>query len=595
MTQPERDSLRAAQAPGRWLPSVLGRLLGSLRVVRAVARNANLRRVELAFAGFNTAEWATWIAILVFAYEQGGPTATAVIAVIQLAPAAVFAPLVAVIGDRYRRERVLSLGYLSQALILGMTAAALLVRAPLALVYALAALAATSITMTRPVQAALLPSLARTPEELTAANVLAGWIESLSMLIGPAATALLLGVTVPGAVFAVMAAVVGCSALLAARVQASTTTAVERQGPATTPFRNTLEGFRTLTRQRRPRVLTVLLAAQFMVIGALDVLFVVLAFELLQTGSPGAGVLNAAFGAGGILGIAATVLLVGRPRLAPALVAGAVAWGLALLAIGLEPGRLTTPMLLMVAGAGRSLLDVAGRTLLQRVVPNQVLSRVFGMLEGLSMAALGLGSVLAPALVAAVGTRIAVVLIGLLLPALSLAVWRRLAEADATTVVPAAELALLRSLPMFAPLPAQVIERLAANLVALEVPAGTVIIQQGDPGDRFYVVAEGEVLASIDDTPVRRLGPGAHFGEIALLRNVPRTATVTAHSKARLHALNREDFLGAVTGNASSAALAEAVVRDRLSESGTARRDRQGVPEDTSRTGEDRQGKQGER
>ena len=572
----------AAQLPERRLQSALARLLGSLGVVRAVLRNANLRRVELAFVGFNTAEWGTWIAILVFAYEQGGPTATAVIAVIQLAPAAVFAPLVAVVGDRYRRERVLSLGYLSQALILGMTAAALLVRAPLAVIYALAALAATSITVTRPVQAALLPSLARTPEELTAANVIGGWIESLSMLIGPAAAALLLGVTSPGAVFAVMAAVVGCSALLAARVQASTTASVRRQGAATAPFRNTFEGFRTLTRQRRPRVLTFLLAAQFIVIGALDVLLVVLAFELLHTGSSGAAVLNAAFGAGGILGIAATVLLVGRPRLAPALLAGAVTWGLALLAVGLDPGRVTAPMLLAAAGAGRSLMDVAGRTLLQRVVPNQVLSRVFGMLEGLSMAALGLGSMLAPALVAAAGTQLAVVLIALLLPALSLAVWRRLAEADATTAVPAAELALLRSLPMFAPLPAQVIERLATNLVTLEVPAGTIIIRQGDPGDRFYVVADGEVVASIDDAPVRQLGVGAHFGEIALLRNVARTATVKAQSKVRLYALDREAFLEAVAGNARSAALAEAIVSDRLRESARAKRDRRGVPEGSS-------------
>lgn len=573
MTRPAADPRRAAQLPAWRLRSALAPVLGSLGVVRAVVRNANLRKVELAFVGFNTAEWATWIAILVFAYEQGGPTATGAIAVIQLAPATVFAPLIAVLGDRYRRERVLTLGYLAQALILGATAAALLLRAPLAVVYALAALAATSITVTRPVQAALLPSMARTPEELTAANVLAGWIESLSMLIGPAATALLLGVSSPGAVFAVMAAVVGCSALFAARVGGSTTATVKREAAATTVFRHTFEGFRTLTRKPRPRVLTLVLAVQFMVIGALDVLFVVLAFELLHTGSPGAGVLNAAFGAGGILGIGATVLLVGRPRLAPAVLAGAVAWGLALLTIGFDPGRVTAPVLLVVAGAGRSLMDVAGRTLLQRVVPNQVLSRVFGMLEGLSMAALGLGSILAPALVTAVGTQTAVMVIGLLLPALSLAVWRRLADADATTVVPAAELALLRSLPMFAPLPARVIERLATNLVMLEVLAGATIIRQGDPGDRFYVVAEGEVLASIDDVPVRQLGAGAHFGEIALLRNVARTATVTAQSKVRLYALDREDFLEAVTGNATSAALAEAVVSDRLREGGKARRD----------------------
>lgn len=209
-------------------------------------------------------------------------------------------------------------------------------------------------------------------------------------------------------------------------------------------------------------------------------------------------------------------------------------------------------------------MDVAGRTLLQRVVPNQVLSRVFGLLEGLSMAALGVGSLLAPALVAAFGTQLALVLTGLLLSVLSLAVWRHLAEADFTTAVPAAELALLRSLPIFAPLPAPVIERLATDLATLEVAPGTVIIRQGHPGDRFYVVADGEVLVSIDDEPVRRLGPGGHVGEIELLRNVPRTATVRAQSKVRLYVLDRNDFLEAVTGNPASVALAEAVVADRL-------------------------------
>ena len=184
--------------------AVLSNLAQSARVFRAVFGNPDLRRVELAFVGFNAAEWGAWVAILVVAYEAGGVAAAGAIGVVQLVPAAIFAPFASLLGDRYRRELVLLVGYVVQALTMGVTAAALLVGAPLLVIYALAVLVATSNTMTRPAQGALLPSLARTPEELTAANVAAGWIESLSMFGGSALAGVLLAVSGPGVVFAAM-------------------------------------------------------------------------------------------------------------------------------------------------------------------------------------------------------------------------------------------------------------------------------------------------------------------------------------------------------------------------------------------------------
>src|SRR5215211_9014800 len=194
----------------------LPRLLG---VVRTVSGNPGLLRVELAYVGFNMAEWATWVSILTYAYQVGGAPATGLAAVVQLVPAALVAPLASIAGDRYRRERVLLGGYLAQAAAMAATAAALLADAPVPLVYGLAALAATSITITRPAQNALLPILARTPDELTAANVASSWTESISVLGGPALAAVLLGVSGPGAVFAVMAAVLACSGLLITGVE----------------------------------------------------------------------------------------------------------------------------------------------------------------------------------------------------------------------------------------------------------------------------------------------------------------------------------------------------------------------------------------
>ncbi|MDX6440355.1 MAG: hypothetical protein QOE43_84 [Gaiellaceae bacterium] len=527
------------------------------RVLGGVLRNPDLRRVELAFVGFNAAEWGVWIALLVYAYERGGATTAGVVALVQLVPAALFAPIGASLGGRYPPTRVLAVGYVAQGVAMAATAAVLLAGGPALLAYGLAAVAATAVTITRPVQAVLMPSLARTPEELTAANVASGWIESVSMLGAPALAGVLLGAGGAGTVFAVMAGVALASAVLVAPVR----------GPAAAgagnPLEETLEGLGVVAREPGPRALVWLLGVESVAIGALDVLYVVLAVAVLHHGGAMAGYLNAAFGAGGVLGVAVTVALVGRRRLAPALLLGLGLWAAALAILAVAPSTLAAFGMLAVAGVGRTTLDVAGRTLLQRIARPDALARVFGLLEGVSMAGLAVGSIAASAFVGLAGGRGAFVCLAALLPLSAVLVLRSVLSAD-SSVLPVVEIARLRALPIFSPLGAPALEGLARALVPVEANAGDTVISEGEPGDRFYVVADGALDVSVGGQQVGVLERGDCFGEIALLRDVPRTATVTARSPVLLDGLDKSAFLAAVTGYDASARAADELVHERL-------------------------------
>ena len=528
------------------------------RVVGGVLRNRDLRRVALAFLGFNAAEWGVWIAMLVYAYDHGGATTAGLVALAQLIPAILFAPFASSLADSRRPTRVLTGAYVAQALGMSATAAVLLADGPAPAAYAFAAVAATAVTATRPAQAVLLPALARTPEELTAANVVAGWIESISVLAAPALAGLLLALGGAGTVFAVMAIVAGAASLLVAGVKGPSPAGGSRAVVA-----GTLEGLRIVAREPGPRALVWLLGLESVAIGALDVLYVVLAIGVLHHGGSTAGYLNAAFGAGGVLGIVATVALVGRSRLGPPLVAGLGVWAAALVGLGVLPSTVAAFALLAAAGVGRTVLDVAGRTLLQRIAPPETLARVFGLLEAVSMAGLAVGSAAAPVFVALAGGRVAFVCLAATLPLGMLLVLRSLLSTDGAAR-PVVEIARLRGVPMFALLGAPELEGLARSLEPVEFGAGARVISEGEPGDRFYVIADGELDVTAGGIHLRTLGRGDSFGEIALLRQIPRTATVTARTPCRLDTLAAPAFLAALTGHVAAGLAAEELVQKRL-------------------------------
>jgi predicted MFS family arabinose efflux permease len=422
------------------------------------------------------------------------------------------------------------------------------------------------------VQSALLPQLARSPDELTAANVVVGTIYSAVILAGPAASGALIGLGGAGLVFAVFAGVLLVATLLVVRLEPRPAPA----SPGEHPLRQAAAGFAALAREPNQRLVVGLLAGQAVIAGAFDVLLVVIALGLLGLPPSGAGYLAAALGAGGLIGGLWAVGLVGRRHLAAALGISLLVYGLGTAALAFTGVPIVTAAFLVVAGSGYARADMAGRILLQRVVPDRILARVFGVLEGVSQAALATGAALAPLLVAFLGLRGGILAAGLLLPAAIAVLGARIRAVDRAARVPEREIELLRSLDLFAPLAGPTIEGVASRLVPASAAPGDVVIREGDVGDRFYVVADGEVEVSRDGRALARLGPGKYFGEIALLRDVPRTATVTAATRATLLALERVDFLEAVTGHPLSHEAADSTVRHRLLEEG---RDGQGRPD----------------
>lgn len=537
-----------------------------LAVVTAVFHNASLRRVLAAFIGFSLAEWATWIAILVYAFNRGGATETGIAALIQLAPSAFVAPLAASFGDRMRRERALLIAYLVQVAAMGATGVLLLVDAPAWIVYLGAAVAASSITLTRPIQAAILPSISRTPSELTAANVAAGGIATASMLVGPALAGLALAFTGSATVFLGAAGVELVSAVLVRGIHPIDGDQVLDRPVAgwRSALPDALDGLGMLLRERQPRAVLSVLGAAAILWGALDVFIVVLALDVLALGESGVGYLNAALGAGGLLGAAFSVSFIGRRGLVGPLGLGVLLWSLPLAALGLLSSVPAAAAMLALAGVGRVVMDVTATTLLQRATDSRMLARMFGALEGIHMASLAVGSIVAPLLIAVAGQRGAFVLAATAMLLAAATAWPTVRRLDDAAVARPREVSLLRSIPMFAPLGVPAIEQLAAAMVPVHAHTGSAVVRQGDPGDHFYIITGGRVAISIDGRQVREEGPGESFGEIALLRNVPRTATVVALESTQLISLDRTTFLEAVTGLPASAAAAEATVAQHV-------------------------------
>jgi MFS family permease len=527
------------------------------------ARNPNLRRAQLSFLGAWTAEWAFTVGLGIVAYRDGGATAVGLVGLLRMVPSAVLAPLLSPLADRGRRERVLILVSTLRGLATAAAAVVVGIDGPSSIVYVLAALSTIAATLFRPAHSALLPSLCRTGYELTSANVVRGLLDSAATLVGPLLAAVLLQFTSVTVVFAVAAGASFWAALLLVRLRYYAPP--RPSAPTETRLLNeAIEGIRAVTRNRDLALIIGLAAAQTFTRGALTVFTVVVAIDLLGTGEAGVGTLTAAIGAGAVLGSLAASLLVDTRRLGAWFAVGVALWGLPVMLIGVFPEEAAALLLLACVGVGNALIDLGGFTLLARIAPDDVLARVFGVLESLVALAIGVGAIVTSLVIELIGIRSALVIVGLLCPIAAVASWRRLRGMDRSIDVRDRDIGLLQAVDMLNALPLPSIEQLARGLEPVVVSAGHVVVEQGDIGDRYYVIESGEAEVIGDGHVVTTLGHGEGFGEIALLRRTRRTATVRATSELRLQALRSEHFLPVVLGYTPSAREAQTVVDTML-------------------------------
>lgn len=538
----------------------------ALAAFRAAMANGGIRRLELGWMLGTAGDAALLVALLVVAFDRGGIVATGLLGAFRMAPAIVSGAASGAAMRRWSGRGVLLAVAILRTAVALLTVGAIAVAAPIELLYVVAALAGGVGAIVRPIQATLMPAVARTPEELVAANVAWGTVEGLGSLAGPALAAALIAAGRLEAVPAAAAVAFGLTVIVIAGLrfeQASDAVA----GGASMHGVQLVEGLRVLRRRTIARWSTIGVLAQTMTRGLLNAIVVVASVELLGLGDPGVGTLNAAMGLGGLFGGLFAMSVVRPANLLSAQSVSLAFWGLPIAVLGLLPEPAIGIAVMAVIGIANAAFDASVLTIFQRACANEERGPVFAVFEAAAGVGVVLGSLLAPVLLDVFGHRGGIVVAGSILPIVAVVVFIRIGRLPHVATIDEGVVALLRRVPAFDALPLTGIERLAGAAGTERHAAGAVLMRQGDAGDRFVVVARGEVDVRVDGQVVQRLGPGAGIGEVALLRSTARTATVTAITEVDLVTIASPDFCAAVSGPAALS-LMERVVRERLGRAG---------------------------
>jgi MFS family permease len=513
---------------------------------RGVFANADLRRLQFGWAASATSEQMAGVAFGVAVYGSGGATAVGVLGAVQMAAGALAAPFGGLLGDRLRRERLVLIADALRASALALAAVAVAAGAAW-LLFPLAGMFGVGVALYYPARSALFPLLARSTGELTAVSVTTSALQSAGSLLGPLLAAVLLGVSVPASL-AAAALVFAAGCIVISRIRDTRT--VRRAPTLTTPLRDIAHGFQRAWEERGARTVLSLFCVQGLGRGALNVIVVVVPLQLLGLERSSVGYFAAVIGLGGVLFTAsASRTLIGRPNLSLLMTLALVVIGAAVATMGAAASIAASLLCLLALGVATVLVDSTGYAALIRTSGDEILGRLLGLLELGWALGVATGSLLTSFLVTQLGVSHALLLVGLLLAALPLAFLASARRLDAALIVPAEKLAVLRNAPSLSSLLPVTLERLAARAEQLRLPEHHEVIRQGDAGDTVYVIGSGRMIVERNGTVIDRLGPGQLFGEIAILQQQPRTATVRTAAPSDLLTIGQQEFVAAISGH----------------------------------------------
>jgi MFS family permease len=507
-------------------------------------------------------DWLYIVAILVVIYrETNDATLLGLFGALRQIPYVILSIPAGIVADRFDRRLILLVTDVLRGVCMLAMAWLVAIDGPVVWIIGFSILAACGSTFFYPAIGAYLPSLVTDERQLGPANSAWSSLDNLGFVVGPALGGILVaagGVTlafvINAATFAVIAIVLWTlpPSYGGRRVEAEplVDSSSSPEPAATAPA-----GVRAIARPLAGIGLIHVLG--YGLTGGIPVLTVLFATDVLRAGEAATGLLNTAIGVGGVTGALVSGALVLRRRLAPALAAGVVAIGAGVAILGASGVVVAAMVGIACAAAGNLVLEVVTTTIYQRVTPDAIRGRGLGILMTASTLAECVGAIALPVIVSSYGPWPALGLLGGAMALLGIVSIGLIGEAATRPESPfEAILGRVARLPLFFGVRSSSLERTLTKLIEVPVAAGTTVIHQGDPADRFYIIAEGafgvtQVTDSGTEIDLRRLGPDDVFGELGLLRGGARTATVTAETDGLLLALDRADFL-ALVGRAES-------------------------------------------